>query len=74
MTNILLSRWDPNAAIEAFSRFKVSILNWSVPQYISLLDHPDIKSCDFSSLRVCLGIPFGIPLTDDLLEKWENIT
>jgi long-chain acyl-CoA synthetase len=74
MTGIPLARWDAKAAMTAITKYKVTLVLMVVPSYYDIMNHPEVKTYDFHSLRVNLMIPFGMPITDDILEKWEEIT
>lgn len=74
MTGIPLARWDSKAAMEAIDKYKVTLVLMVVPSYYDIINHPEVQKYDLHSLRVSLIIPFGMPITDDILEKWEEIT
>lgn len=74
MTLIQLARWDPAAAMEAINKYGVTMINWVVPCYFDVLNHPDVKSYNLGSLRVSLIVPFVTPITDDVVNKWEKLT
>jgi len=74
MTVIQLARWDPVAAMEAIAKYGVTLTCMAVPSYYDILNHSDVKNYDLSSLRVSLIVPFAMPITDEVVRKWEELT
>lgn len=74
MTIIPLARWDALAAMEAISKYKVTLLHWAVPQFWDVINHPDRQNYDLTSLKRAFVAPFAIPITDDLVKKWRELT
>ena len=74
MTVVQLARWDANAAMIAIDKYKISLAAMATPSYYDILDHPDVEHCNFGLLRVCLIVAFAIPITDELIRKWEEVT
>ena len=73
-TVMVLTRWDVKAALEAIHRYKVTKLVWPMPCIAGLINDPDLKKYDLTSLTTCNTIGFAIPFTKEVAEKWHEIT
>lgn len=73
-TLIQLARWDAVAAMKAIEIYKVTLINWVVPCYLDILNHPEVEKYKLSSLKVSLIVPFVTPITDEVVERWEELT
>lgn len=73
-TLIQLARWDALAAMKAIDKYRVTLINWVVPCYLDILNHPEVEKYKLSSLRVSLIVPFVTPITDEVVKKWEELT
>jgi len=73
MTMIQLARWEPTAALEAISKYGVTITTLAVPSYHDIFNHPDVKNYDLSSLRISFIIPFVQPITTDVVKQFEEL-
>jgi acyl-CoA synthetase (AMP-forming)/AMP-acid ligase II len=73
-TLIQLARWDPIAAMQALDKYRVTLINWVVPCYWDVLNHPDSENYKLSSLRVSLIVPFVTPITDEVVNRWHERT
>jgi acyl-CoA synthetase (AMP-forming)/AMP-acid ligase II len=74
MTVIQLSRWDAIAAMEAISKYGVTLTCMAIPSYYDIINHPEMSNYDLRSLRVSLAVPFAMPITNEIVEKWEKLT
>ncbi len=68
----MLPRFEAKAALRAIQRIKATALPGVPAMYQALLDHPDIATTDFSSLRVCIS--GGAPLPAEVKAKFESVT
>jgi long-chain acyl-CoA synthetase len=68
----MLPRFDAKAALRAIQRVKATALPGVPTMYQALLDHPDIATTDFSSLRVCIS--GGAPLPAEVKAKFEAVS
>lgn len=61
---VLLPRFEVKAALSAIERARVTALPGVPTMYRALLDHPDLKRHDLSSVRICIsgGAPCPEPL------------
>lgn len=73
-TQVLMTMFDPLAAMQAVDRYKVQFMQASVPMNIAMMTHPDRKKYDLSSLKLCLTTSFGIQLTEDIVQRWMAAT
>jgi long-chain acyl-CoA synthetase len=73
-TLIQLARWDPSAAMQALDKYRVTLISWVVPCYFDVLNHPDVENYKLTSLRVSLIVPFVTPITDEVVNRWEERT
>jgi long-chain acyl-CoA synthetase len=71
---LLLTRFDPETTVEAIEKYKVT--NWYsiAPMNAAILNLPGIQSRDLSSLKRNSSTSFGIPVTEQLAEKWKELT
>ncbi len=69
---VLLSRWDIKATIESIHKYRVTMLYLTFDIYWEMLNYPEIKKYDLSSLRTCMGSSFTKGLTRELRDKWKE--
>jgi len=74
MTVTQLARWEPIAAMEAIEKNRITITAMAVPSYYDILNHPDVKKYDLTSLRMSFIIPFARAISDDVVNGWEELT
>ena len=72
-TLVLMPRYEPGELLDAFARHKVTIFAGG-PSAIfhGIMGHPNFKSTDFSSLRLCAG--GGSPFAMETIKGWEAAT
>jgi len=73
-TVILLTRWDAAVAMEAIQKYKITKFAGPMPCIASILDHPELSKYDLTSLTVCQTVPFAIPFTKEVVDKWNKVT
>src|SRR5690606_23594631 len=62
-TLIVMRGFDAEALLSAIDRHRITYL-WALPaMYAQLIDHPRRKTCDLSSLRLCLYSMAPMPQT-----------
>ncbi|SNS67712.1 AMP-binding protein [Sphingopyxis indica] len=71
-TIAMLPRFDAKQALQTITRTRATALPGVPTMYQALLDHPDLASTDFSSLRVCIS--GGAPMPAELREKFVAAT
>jgi long-chain acyl-CoA synthetase len=69
---VMLPRFDAGQTLAAIARTKATALPGVPTMYRALLDHPDLKTTDFSSLRVCIS--GGAPLPAELKQRFQAAT
>jgi len=68
---ILFFRFDPEEALRLIERWKATMTVGSITIFISLMNHPDIKKRDFSTMKkVYSG---GAPVSPAIVENFEKI-
>ncbi len=68
----MLPRFDAKATLATIQRVKATALPGVPTMYQALLDHPNMRSTSFKSLRVCIS--GGAPLVPALKTKFERAT
>lgn len=66
----LVPRFDPDAALAAIQRDRVTVFEGVPTMYIALLNHPGLDRYDVSSLRV--GISGGAPIPAEVIDEFES--
>ena len=69
---ILLPKFDIETTLKTIQKQKPTIFPGAPTIYIGLLNHPDIKKYDLSSIKACLS--GSAPLPVEVQEKFEEIT
>ncbi|MCM3611424.1 long-chain-fatty-acid--CoA ligase [Planococcus sp. MERTA32b] len=69
---VLLPKFDPETALKTINKQKPTLFPGAPTLYIGLMNHPDIKKYDLSSISACLS--GSAPLPVEVQEKFENIT
>ncbi|MCW1429307.1 AMP-binding protein [Novosphingobium sp. JCM 18896] len=68
----MLPRFQAGQALKTLARAQATAMPGVPTMYQALLDHPDLKKTDFSSLRVCVS--GGAPLPAPLKKQFEEAT
>lgn len=74
VTTVLLFRFDPLAVLQAIERHRVTWWYSILPMNVAVLQHPDAKRYDLSSLKVNATTSFGITLDAALARQWSEFT
>lgn len=69
---VMLPRFDATQTLAAIQRTRVTSMPGVPTMYQALLDHPNIGTTDFSSLRVCIS--GGAPLPAEVKRRFEERT
>lgn len=69
---VLLPKFDPETALKTINKQKPTLFPGAPTLYIGLMNHPDIKKYDLSSISACLS--GSAPLPVEVQEKFESIT
>ncbi len=70
LTMTMMARFDPVKAFEIIQRDRVTAFSGVPTMYFYLLNHPDRKKFDLSSLRICSSGGAAIPV--EVLTAWEK--
>jgi len=73
-TICLLNRFSPEATMEVIERHRVTVAQTVVPMNVAIMNHPTATEVDFSSLRMNSCTSFGVQLTEEISEKWKQLT
>jgi long-chain acyl-CoA synthetase len=73
-TQVLMAMFDPVAAMQAIDRYKLQFFQATVPMNVGIMNHPERKKYDLSSLKLCLTTSFGIQLTEEIARRWQEDT
>lgn len=66
-THVLVRRFDLDTVVETINREKLTMLKLIPTMWTMLLNHPGVKDCDFSSLR--LAVSGGAPISPTLVKE-----
>jgi len=71
---VLLTRFDPEAVITAFEKYRCTMWYGITPMFQAVMAHPGAEKRDLSSLRLAMGTSFGVALTEEIARQWQNFT
>ncbi len=69
---ILLPKFDPSDTLKTIEKQKPTLFPGAPTIYIGLLNHPDIKNYDLSSINCCIS--GSAPLPIEVQEQFEKVT
>jgi long-chain acyl-CoA synthetase len=69
---VLLPKFEVKAALSAIARTRITALPGVPTMYRAMLDHPDIRRHDLSSVRICIS--GGAPCPEPLKAAFEAVT
>ncbi|WP_416151433.1 long-chain-fatty-acid--CoA ligase [Salipaludibacillus sp. HK11] len=58
---IIIPKFDPTAILKAIEKQKATLYPGAPTMYIGLLNHPDIKKYDLSSIKACISGSAALP-------------
>ncbi len=73
-TVILLTRFEPIGYLQALEKYKATILYTTTPMNIQMMSEEKMKNTDFSSLIINIVTSFGIQLSKEISDQWEEYT
>ncbi|MBF8378205.1 AMP-binding protein [Alicyclobacillus mali] len=73
-TLVLLPKFDPEMAIDAIERHRVTVMYTVTPMNLAMMEHPRSGAADFSSLRLNPCTSFGVPVTERVAAEWKALT
>lgn len=71
---VLLTRFDPETAIEAVESYKVNKLYTVATMNAAILNYPGVEKKDLSSLEYNFATSFGMKIDKELAERWIKLT
>src|SRR5699024_2382329 len=71
---VLLTRFDPEAAVKAIETYQVSKMYTVAPMNAAILHYPGIEKRDLTSLEVNFATSFGMNVDEKLAEAWAELT
>ena len=71
-TMIILPKFDIDSTLKTIQKQKPTIFPGAPTIYIGLINHPDIKKYDLSSIKACVSASAPLPI--EVQEQFENIT
>jgi long-chain acyl-CoA synthetase len=71
---VLMTRFNPIAAVEAIEKYKISMWYSIAPMNIAVLHIPGIENRNLTSLKRNLATSFGVTVTEQLAQQWKEIT
>ncbi|WP_306471903.1 long-chain-fatty-acid--CoA ligase [Bacillus sp. AFS015802] len=69
---ILLPKFDPETTLKTIQKHKPTLFPGAPTIYIGLLNHPDVKNYDLSSIDSCLS--GSAPLPVEVQQQFEEVT
>ncbi len=69
---VLLPKFDAETALKTIQKQKPSIFPGAPTIYIGLLNHPDLKKYDLTSIKACMSGSAALPL--DVQRKFEKVS
>ncbi|MFC2948597.1 long-chain-fatty-acid--CoA ligase [Virgibacillus sediminis] len=69
---VLLPNFDPAKVLQTIHKQKPTLFPGAPTMYIGLLNHPDLRKYDLSSIEACIS--GSAPLPGEIQEKFEEVT
>ncbi|MGJ9382987.1 long-chain-fatty-acid--CoA ligase [Salipaludibacillus sp. CF4.18] len=69
---IIMPKFDPQGILKAIQKHKATLYPGAPTMYIGLLNHPDIKKYDLSSIKACISGSAALPL--EVQTQFEQAT
>jgi len=74
VTTVLLTRFEPEAVLSAIEIYQCNLWYSAAQMNTVLLNYPGVENRNLSSLKTNLCMSFGVPLTEELADRWSKIT
>lgn len=71
-TSVLLYRFDPLTVVQAIQRYRVNWWYSIAPMNIAIMQLPNVREFDLSSLRINPVTSFGVDWTEALDRQWRG--
>jgi len=69
---VMFDRFDPQEALEAIEKYKITSFQGVPTMYVMLVNHPDIQKYDLSSLQMCGSGAGALP--PEVAKRWKALT
>jgi long-chain acyl-CoA synthetase len=73
-TVVLMTLFDAESTMMAIDKYKVNAWSSTVPMNVAIMNHPNLKQYDLTSLRFNITTSFGITLTEEISKQWAEVT
>lgn len=71
---VIMTRFDAEATVQAIEHYQINKLYTLAPMNAAILDLPNIEQRNLSSLDINFATSFGIPVTEQLADRWLKVT
>lgn len=71
---VLLTRFDPSAAVKAIEQYQVSKMYTIAPMNAAILHYAEVEKHDLSSLKVNFATSFSMNVDEKLATAWAQLT
>jgi long-chain acyl-CoA synthetase len=71
-TMVMFDRFDPQEALEAIEKYKITNFQGIPTMYVMLVNCPDIQKYDLSSLQICSSGAGALP--PEIAKTWKELT
>ncbi len=74
-TMVVFPRFDPGQFLQAIEKYEANIIGGAPQLYIPLMNHPDFKKYDLSSIRFIVSgsAPLPVPILDQMLKSFPGV-
>ncbi|PGL67258.1 AMP-binding protein [Bacillus sp. AFS055030] len=69
---IIVPRFDATQMLKAINKYRPTLFPGAPTMYIALLNHPELKNYDISSIHACLSGSAALPV--EVQEQFEKVT
>lgn len=71
-TSVLMRRWDVREAIDTIEGHQVTLMTGTVENYLEIIDQPDIKERDLTSLADPQAVSFVRKMSPQVRQAWAD--
>ncbi|MEB3760139.1 MAG: long-chain fatty acid--CoA ligase [Desulfurococcales archaeon] len=71
-TILVFPRWDVKQVMRAIAKFRANMFHGVPLMYISIINHPEVKKFDLTSLEACISGAAPLPVA--VAKKFEELT
>ncbi len=74
-TMVVFPRFDPGQFLQAIEKYEANVIGGAPQLYIPLVNHPDFKKYDLSTIRIVGsgGAPLPVPVLDQMLRSFPGV-